>query len=154
MIIIISCGKRKLEGKAKAKDIYIGSLYHQKLEYVRTLYPKHEFYIISAKHGLIHQDVVISSYDRVLPSSTEDYQDWLDLVTKQLQDFDSKEEVLFLGEARYYVPVDEYFIGKKYAPLLGKSLGGGNAYLHNSVAAHLQKKQKSLFSNKSKTKGD
>ena len=36
MIIIISCGKRKLEGKAKAKDIYIGSLYHQKLEYVRT----------------------------------------------------------------------------------------------------------------------
>ena len=154
MIIIISCGKRKLEGKAKAKDIYIGSLYHQKLEYVRTLYPKHEFYIISAKHGLIHQDVVISSYDRVLPSSTEDYQDWLDLVTKQLQDFDSKEEVLFLGGARYYVPVDEYFTGKKYAPLLGKSLGGGKAYLHNSVASHHQKKQKSLFSHKSKTKGD
>ena len=65
MIIIISCGKRKLEGRAKAKDIYIGSLYHQKLEYVRTLYPNYEFYIISAKHGLIHQDVVISSYDRV-----------------------------------------------------------------------------------------
>lgn len=154
MIIIISCGKRKLEGKAKAKDIYIGSLYHQKLEYVRTLYPKHEFYIISAKHGLIHQDVVISSYDRVLPSSTEDYQDWLDLVTKQLQGFDSEEEVLFLGGARYYVPVDEYFTGKKYAPLLGKSLGGGKAYLHNSVASHHQKKQKSLFSHKSKTKGD
>ena len=154
MIIIISCGKRKLEGRAKAKDIYIGSLYHQKLEYVRTLYPNHEFYIISAKHGLIHQDVVISSYDRVLPSSSEDYQDWLDLVTKQLKGFDSKEEVLFLGGARYYVPVDEYFTGKKYAPLLGKSLGGGKAYLHDSVAAHHRKKQKSLFDSNSKTKGD
>ena len=154
MIIIISCGKQKLEGRAKAKDIYIGSLYHQKLEYVRTLYPKHEFYIISAKHGLIHQDVVISSYDRVLPYSTEGYQDWLDLITKQLQDFDSKEEVLFLGGTRYYVPVDEYFTGKKYAPLLGKMIGEGKAYLYNSVASHHQKKQKSLFSNKSKTKGD
>ena len=50
MIIIISCGKRKLEGRAKAKDLYIGSLYHQKLEYVSTLYPDNEFYIISAKH--------------------------------------------------------------------------------------------------------
>ena len=154
MIVIISCGKRKLEGRAKAKDIYIGSLYHQKLEYVRTLYPNHEFYIISAKHGLIHQDVVISSYDRVLPSSTEDYQDWLDLVTKQLKGFDSKEEVLFLGGARYYVPVDEYFTGKKYAPLLGKSLGGGKAYLHDSVIEHHRKKQKSLFDSNSKTKGD
>ena len=154
MIIIISCGKRKLEGRAKAKDIYIGSLYHQKLEYVRTLYPTHEFYIISAKHGLIHQDVVISSYDRVLPSSSEEFKEWTDLVINQLQAFDSKEEVLFLGGTRYYVPVDEYFTGKKYAPLVGKSLGGGKAYLHKSVVSHHRKKQKSLFSNKSKTKGD
>ena len=112
MIVIISCGKRKLQGKAKAKDLYIGSLYHQKLEYVNTLYPNHEFYIISAKHGLIHQDVVISSYDRVLPSSSEEFKEWTDLVNNQLQIFDSKEEVLFLGGTRYYVPVDEYFTGK------------------------------------------
>ena len=150
MIIIISCGKRKLEGKSKAKDLYIGSLYHQKLEYVKTLYPNHEFYIISAKHGLIHQDVVISSYDRVLPSSAEEFKEWIDLVNNQLQVFDSKEEVLFLGGTRYYVPVDEYFTGKKYAPLVGKSLGGGKAYLHKSVIEHHRKKQKSLFSNKSK----
>ena len=154
MIIIISCGKRKLEGKAKAKDLYIGSLYHQKLEYVKTLYPNHEFYIISAKHGLIHQDVVISSYDRVLPSSAEEFKEWTDLVNNQLQVFDSKEEVLFLGGTKYYVPVDEYFTGKKYAPLVGKSLGGGKAYLHKSVIEHHRKKQKSLFSNKSKSKGD
>ena len=154
MIIIISCGKRKLEGKAKAKDLYIGSLYHQKLEYVKTLYPNHEFYIISAKHGLIHQDVVIYSYDRVLPSSAEEFKEWTDLVNNQLQVFDSKEEVLFLGGTRYYVPVDEYFTGKKYAPLVGKSLGGGKAYLHKSVIEHHRKKQKSLFSNKSKSKGD
>ena len=150
MIIIISCGKRKLQGKAKAKDLYIGSLYRQKLEYVSTLYPNHEFYIISAKHGLIHQDVVISSYDRVLPSSSEEFKEWTDLVNNQLQVFDSKEEVLFLGGTRYYVPVDEYFTGKKYAPLVGKSLGGGKAYLHKSVIEHHRKKQKSLFSNKSK----
>lgn len=154
MIIIISCGKRKLEGKAKAKDLYIGSLYHQKLEYVKTLYPNHEFYIISAKHGLIHQDVVISSYDRVLPSSAEEFKEWTDLVNNQLQVFDSKEEVLFLGGTKYYVPVDEYFTGKKYAPLVGKSLGGGKAYLHKSVIEHHRKKQKSLFYNKSKSKGD
>lgn len=155
MIIIISCGKRKLQGKAKAKDLYIGSLYHQKLEYVSTLYPNHEFYIISAKHGLIHQDKVISSYDRVLPAANNDeYKKWLDLVTEQLKDFDSTEEVLFLGGARYYTPVDEYFTGKKYAPLVGKSLGGGKAYLHNSVVNHHRKKQKSLFDSNSKTKGD
>ena len=154
MIVIISCGKRKLQGKAKAKDLYIGSLYHQKLEYVKTLYPNHEFYIISAKHGLIHQDVVISSYDRVLPSSSEEFKEWTDLVNNQLQVFDSKEEVLFLGGTRYYVPVDEYFTGKKYAPLVGKSLGRGKAYLHNSVVNHHRKKQKSLFDSNSKTKGD
>ena len=143
MIIIIRCGKRKLEGRAKAKDLYIGSLYHQKLEYVSTLYPDNEFYIISAKHGLIYQDKVISSYDRVLPAANNDeYKKWLELVTEQLKDFDSTEEVLFLGGARYYTPVDEYFTGKKYAPLLGKSLGGGKAYLHNSVASHHQKKTK------------
>ena len=155
MIIIISCGGRKLEGRAAAKDIYIGSLYNQKVEYVRTLYPNSEFYIISAKHGLIHQDVVISSYDRVLPSSGEDYQNWLNLVTKQLQEFDSNEEVLFLGGARYYVPVDEYFTGKKYAPLLGKTIGIQKGYLYDSIARYHRGKQKSLFIiNQKKTKGD
>lgn len=36
----------------------------------------------------------------------------------------------------------------------GKRKLQGKAYLHNSVVSHPQKKQKSLFSNKSKTKGD
>ena len=155
MIIIISCGKRKLQGKAKAKDLYIGSLYRQKLEYVSTLYPDNEVYIISAKYGLIHQDKVISAYDKKLPYFDNDYyQEWFDLITEQLQEFDSTEDIIFLGGVRYFNPIDKYFTGKKYAPLIGKNLGGGRTYMHDSVVNHHRKKQKSLFDNNSKTKGD
>lgn len=80
-----------------------------------------------------------------MPSSSEEFKEWIDLVNNQLQIFDSKEEVLFLGGTRYYVPVDAYFTGKKYAPLVGKSLGGGKAYLHKSVIEHHRKKNKNHY---------
>ena len=50
-IVLISCGKDKCNQRAKARDMYKGSLFKKSLRYAQKLNPD-QIFILSAKHGL------------------------------------------------------------------------------------------------------
>lgn len=65
---IISCGKGKVwdkfpnQGPCRAQDVYTGSFFNKLKEYADSYYD--DWYILSAKYGVIHKDFIIpESYD-------------------------------------------------------------------------------------------
>lgn len=60
-IILIGCGKQKLEGEHPAKDLYTGSLFRSRRTYAEN--QGDLWFIISAKHGLLEPSRTIKSYD-------------------------------------------------------------------------------------------
>ena len=61
--IIIGCSSRKKGKRGKARDLYDGPLWQTLRKYDRR---KHRIMALSAKHGLIPADKVISDYDCLL----------------------------------------------------------------------------------------
>lgn len=147
MIVFISCGKAKLDRDSKAIDLYVGRLFKKKLAYALRFYPDSNIYILSAKHGLIPGDQVISPYDQVLPERENDeVREWSNRVIAQLGIFDSKEPILFLGNPRYFLPLDSYFTGTKLNPLNGLPMGRQIEWLHHQVVdSYGAPKQRKLF---------
>lgn len=67
-IVVLSCGKAKLSGKHKAKDLYCGLCFKQRWKLIESLKDIDDVYIMSGKYGLIHCDDEIESYNQVLSS--------------------------------------------------------------------------------------
>ncbi len=103
-VILISCVKKKLNHKAKAKDLYVSSLFKKSLKYSQLLNPDNTF-ILSAKYGLLDLDEEIESYDETLNNkSPSKVKDWSNKVIIQLEkkiDLD-RDEVIILAEKNYY----------------------------------------------------
>ena len=64
IIVLVGCGKSKLAHAAPAKDLYTGPLFKKAMAYAELV--GDEWYILSAKHGLIHPDVVIEPYNETV----------------------------------------------------------------------------------------
>lgn len=58
---IVACGEKKLPYPTKAKNLYQGSYFTACFNYAKEM--SDSIYIISAKHGLIKPDEVISPYN-------------------------------------------------------------------------------------------
>ncbi len=85
-VVLISCAKTKLQHQAKAKDLYISSLFKKNLAYARTFKPD-AIYILSAKHGLLDLETVIDPYDQTLNTmSAAENRSWAARVLQQLSD--------------------------------------------------------------------
>lgn len=146
VIVIITCGKAKQACPAKAIDIYIGSVFKGKLKYAKALYPDAPIYILSAKYGIIPADKVIEPYDLMVPErENEFFRKWAKKVLVQLEQFDPKEEIVFLGNQHYYKPVDKYFTGKKHAPIIGLTPGRQLARLSQELEQVKNSQQRRLF---------
>lgn len=146
MIAILTCGAAKQQVPAKAIDIYVGNVFRKKLAYIQAFYPDVDIYILSAKYGIIPADLVIEPYDQMVPLREDDFfREWSQMVTEQLQSFDKTEDIVFLGNQHYYKPIDSYFVGKKYAPLLGLKPGYQLMKLTDELNELQNKKQRKLF---------
>jgi hypothetical protein len=64
-IVLISCVSRKLRVKAKARDLYKGTLFTNSLAYGQSLNPD-KIFILSACHYLLGLDEEIEPYDVTL----------------------------------------------------------------------------------------
>lgn len=64
-IVLISCVSRKGKTKAKAKDLYKGTLFSNSLAYGQALKPD-KIFILSALHHLLDLDTEIEPYDVTL----------------------------------------------------------------------------------------
>lgn len=61
-LLLIACSAPKLEGTHRALDLYRGTMYNVLRKWMPKAPP--DICILSAKHGLIHADTLIASYEQ------------------------------------------------------------------------------------------
>lgn len=102
-IVLISCVSKKLQHKAKAKDIYVSTLFKLNLKYANSLCPD-SIYILSAKYGLLSLEQEIEPYEQTLNNMpTRDIQVWASQVLRELNAITSldENEFIFLAGEKY-----------------------------------------------------
>lgn len=108
-VILISCVKKKLNHRAKAKDLYVSSLFKKEFEYAKLLNPD-KIFILSAKYGLLELDEEIEPYEKTLNKmSSNEIKEWANSVLNQLKkvsDLDNDEFIFFAGNnyRKFLVP--------------------------------------------------
>jgi hypothetical protein len=58
---LVGCAARKLQGPAPARELYVSQLFRKASAYAEATCDR--WYILSAKHGLVHPDTVLEPYD-------------------------------------------------------------------------------------------
>lgn len=95
-IVLISCVSKKLPYRAKAKDLYVSTLFKLNLKYAEILEPD-DIFILSAKHGLLPLDKEIDPYKQTLNTMRSgEIKQWASLVFEQIKDICSIEETEFV----------------------------------------------------------
>jgi len=82
---LINCTKRKLDKPCPARELYTASaLFRKARAYCENHYET--WYILSAKHGLVHPDQILAPYDLTLKQlSVAEQRAWGKRVSEQLQ---------------------------------------------------------------------
>jgi len=134
-IALISCGSKKLNSKAKARDLYIGPLFKYSLNFAELMKP-HGTYILSAEHGLLDLDEEIFPYDKSLEDmSALERKSWANFTIIQLgqvSDLERDKFILLAGETyrKDLIPrINNYII-----PLEGLGIGEQLSYLKKACA--------------------
>lgn len=99
-IVLISCVKSKRATPSKARELYTSPLFKKMMSYAHLLEPK-EIFILSALHGLLDLDKIISPYEKTLNNMrVKDRKEWADGVIASLDeccDLQNDEFVLLAG---------------------------------------------------------
>jgi len=125
-IVLISCVSKKLPHMAKAKDLYISSLFKLSLQYAKSLNVD-GIYILSAKYGLLPLHQEIEPYEQTLNRmSGKERKQWAQGVLAQLRsvaDLKNDKFIFFAGEKyrehlvpkieKYDVPLEKLRIGEQ-----------------------------------------
>lgn len=133
-IILISCASKKLENKAKAKEIYISPLFRLNMKYAKSLKPD-KIFILSAKYGLLDLEQEIEPYNLALNNlKEEEIKLWAEKVLENLKkqaDLDSDEFIFLAGDKyrKYLLPkIKNYKI-----PLKGLGIGRQLKFLRENA---------------------
>ena len=123
-VILISCVSKKLPRRAKAKDLYISTLFKLNLKYAEKLKPD-AIYILSAKYGLLSLNQEIEPYEQTLNDMRSgEIKQWASQVLEQMKDVCSIDETEFIFLAgdkyrKYLLP----HIKNAKVPLEGLRIG-------------------------------
>ncbi|MCF6177130.1 MAG: hypothetical protein L3J71_15335 [Victivallaceae bacterium] len=123
-IILISCVSQKLSQRAKAKDLYISTLFKLNRKYAEKLNPDRIF-VLSAKHGLIGMEQEIEPYEQTLNNMpVKEVKSWAKHVVGQLKEIGSLNEIefTFLAGEKYRKFLIPHFSNYKI-PLQGLRIG-------------------------------
>ena len=98
---LVSCVSRKQDRPVAAQDLYTSDWFLKAREYVKRTGA--EWFILSAEHGLVNPDSVISPYERTLNTmGIRERRAWGSKVLDQLQSkLTGVERVVMLAGARY-----------------------------------------------------
>ena len=139
-IVLISCVSKKLDYKAKAKDLYISPLFRFNLRYAKSLNPD-KILILSAKYGLVGLGDEIEPYDLTLNNmAISERKEWAESIVKQLDDkmnFENDEVILINVNVSNSKKYREYLIPKikNYKiPMKGLSIGRQLQFLKNELS--------------------
>lgn len=120
IVALVACCKTKLSGSHPAKDLYQSLLFKKSREYAE----KNADYwlILSAKHGVLHPDEVIESYDVTLKEmSKKERVVWGNSIKSVLEPIKSKVKLLVLCGEIYCEWLDNSF--NYDLPLEGLQIG-------------------------------
>lgn len=123
-IVLISCVSKKLPRRAKARDLYVSTLFRLNLKYAEKMAPDN-IYILSAKYGLVELGQEIEPYDLTLNNmNSSEIKRWAENVLEQLRKVCSIDETKFIflaGEnyRRYLLPELKHY----KIPLEGLRIG-------------------------------
>lgn len=140
---LIACCSRKLKGEYKAKDIYISDLFKYSKKYceIHCL----DYYILSAKYGLLNKNDIISDYNLTLNTmNKEEKIIWSEKIKKSLL-FLKDNNLIILAGKNYY----QYWLDKNIFPNYSlifsnfKGIGYILQYLKNQICQ--EKDKLSLF---------
>lgn len=123
-IVLISCVSKKLQHKAKAKDLYISPLFKYSLKYAESIKPDNIF-ILSAKYGLLELEQEIEPYNITLNEmSSKEIEIWTKKVIEQLSKVSDlkTDEFIFLAGIKYRKYLLPH-ISEYNDPLKGLSMG-------------------------------
>lgn len=83
---LVACASQKLQRPVPARELYVSQLFKKAAAYAGLACDR--WYILSAKHGLVHSDTVLEPYDQRLSGSrtSSANQEWEDKVRKQLRE--------------------------------------------------------------------
>lgn len=94
IVLLVSCGKRKSNVMCQAQDMY-NSPRFQKLKSIAEKCEL-QWFIMSAKHGLLSPDCIIEPYDKCLANCSIEYQKhWAKAIFEKLCEYD-KQTVFFV----------------------------------------------------------
>ncbi len=141
-IILISCVKTKRQCRAKARDLYISSLFKLNYRYAQSLNPD-AIYVLSAKYNLVDIEKEIDPYELTLKTmSAQKVKAWAVVTLRQLKvvsDFENDKFVFLAGEKyrKYLLP----FISNYEIPLEGLGIGKQMAWLkrETEVSRYIQR---------------
>lgn len=92
--LLISCGKEKRQSPFKAKNLYCGPLFIKQRLLAEEKFDN--YFILSAKFGLLHPDEIIEPYDVKLEMSIQ--KEWITMVLEQVKNIKSDKIYLLGGE--------------------------------------------------------
>ena len=129
-IVLISCVSKKLPFKAKAKDLYISTLFKLNYQYAKSLNPD-KIFILSAKYGLLNPEHEIEPYNETLNTkSMQEIKNWAKevLIDLKKQSDLEKDEFIFLAGTKYRQFLTSHIKNYK-VPLKGLTIGRQLSYL-------------------------
>jgi len=96
-IVLISCCSKKLDVPAPAGELYTSVLFKKSLAFAKTF--ADEIYVLSARHGLVPLDEVVTPYDESLnDKKATEVRTWATAVEKELP----HGNYTYLAGAKYY----------------------------------------------------
>jgi len=132
MVVIISCGAKKLDRPARARDLYVGPYFKAALAYALTLTPPENIFILSAKYGLVGLDDRLKPYDLRMgqPGSVK-----IKTIIRQAERLGVAGRYVVALGGRSYVSVIRKIWFSVWAPLEGKGGLGDQISLMRSRAS-------------------
>jgi hypothetical protein len=137
---LVGCASQKLKRPAPARELYVSQLFKKASAYAELTCDR--WYVLSAKHGLVHPDTVLEPYDMKLGTLLgPPVKHWSAVVRNQLADElngigDFRLVALCRGQYRnaldgskwqYEVPMEGMGIGQQLGWLTGKLAAAGPA---------------------------
>jgi hypothetical protein len=126
MIALISCTKLKQEYTCPAREMYLKStLFSKAFRYIEQQ-GYDDWFILSAKYGLLNKDEVIEPYDVTLNNmKSAEKKEWSRKVADQIQSLKLKNVDFYAGAnyREHLIPLLDVQGVNFNVPLLGKGIG-------------------------------
>jgi hypothetical protein len=136
-IVLVSCVKRKKANPAKAKDVYDSTLFRSQRAFAECM--SDDWYILSAKFGLLHPETEIGPYEQTLKNArSHEKREWSERVYAEFEKRTNPEDFVIItaGEdyCRFLVPMIAQRGHRIERPVKGLRMGFIPGRLNSLVA--------------------